>query len=313
MPYNKCLTVFSLCAILITEIKAAELDTAVPIELARAMVETPSTGEVRFYDEVPASFPDFTVPDEFVLVGAMEFAEAGIIRIVLTSPHVLKVGTGILNDSLETEGYSLIPKMPSARRGFIGNNSTPAIYNLCNDDLGALTIRSLRRGIDNLYSISGSRTTIDASGKTCGDRVRTRMGFIDSMIQRESSGIRAQLPAMLVPTEENSESAGIISGTRGSGGDEYYEISSQLVSGRTASYIHDHIAEQLLSQGWNRVQVVSERESNWRTTIEDQLLFGELIILEVGEEIVNLYFRISKSNGLTIEDSRLLPGPRPFR
>lgn len=314
MAYSKSLAVavFSLYILLATEPKAAELDTAVPIDLARAIIEIPSAGDVRFYDEEPSSFPDLKVPDEFTFVGAMEMAQAGIARIVLKSPHALDVGTEILNNSLQSEGYVLMPRMPSVKRGFIGHNSTPAIYSLCNDDLGALNIRALSRSGDILFSISGSRLTIDAAGNNCGDRVRTQMEFVDSMIQRENSGIRAQLPITSVPIGENSDISGTIASTRSSGGDQHYEISSQLISDRTASYVHDHIKEQLLSQGWNRVQTVSEQESNWRTTVEDRLLFGELLILQLDEGLINLYFRISENDGLVIEESTLRPSIRPL-
>ncbi|MCG8413169.1 MAG: hypothetical protein MI746_03020 [Pseudomonadales bacterium] len=311
MSSGKSQAFLVLWLVLSTGVRAAEFDNGIPLDLAKALIEVPHTGEVRFYDEPPPAFPEVTVPSHFSFVGGMEMAEAGLVRIVLKSQHSLSEGLELLTASLQEDGYVLVPKMPARQRGFISDASETMIQNLCNDDKGALTIRALSRGgPDVFYSISGSRTTVDASGNTCGDRVRRRNEFVDSMNQRRNSGIRAELPIMSMPLEEGSASTGVIVGTRSSGGDDYYEISSQLKSGQSASHIHNHITDQLIDQGWEQVQELSEQESNWRTTVESRLVFGELVIRKVDEETLNLYFRISNNDGLIIEESRLRYSPR---
>ncbi len=311
MSSGKSQALLVLWLVLSAGVRAAEFGSEIPLDLAKALIEIPHTGEVYFYDEPPPTFPEVTVPSHFSFVGGIEMARAGLVRIVLKSQHSLNEGIKLLTASLQEDGYVLVPKMPTPRRGFVADAAESVVQDLCNDDMGALMIRVLSRGgPDIFYSISGSRTTVDASGNTCGDRVRRRNGYVDSMNQRMNSGIRAELPIMLMPLEEGSASTGLIVGSRSSGGDDYYEISSQLKSSRSASYIHDHITDQLIDQEWEQVQELNEQESNWRTTVENRLLFGELVIRKVDEETLNLYFRISENDGLIIEESRLRYSPR---
>jgi len=299
-----------LCLVLSTGASAAELDDDIPLDLAKALIEIPQVGEVHFYDQPPPSFPELTVPDDFLFVGSVDVPQIGHTRIVIKSQHSLDAGLEVLTNSLQEDGYAMMPRRPEQQRGFIGGDAEPRIRHLCSDDKGALSIRALNRGDeDNYYSIVGSRITVDTSGNSCGDRIRNRYEFINSTTQRMNSGIRAQFPIMTMPLEKDSVSRGLIVGSRGSGGDDYYETSSHLNSAWPPSYIHDHVVEQLVEQGWEQVQSISEQESNWRVTIDNQLLFGEFAVDQVGEDTLSLYFRISENDGLFIEDSGIRYAP----
>lgn len=288
-------------------IHAAELNQEIPVGLAKALIQIPFDGEVRFYDSPPETFPEFTVPDDFDVVGGVTMLDAGLSQVVLSSGHELSVGLNLLLDSLQNDTYVLQLKMPQMQRGFVSDANFTTVYNLCNDDLGALSIRALRRGSDNLYAISGNKLTIDSSGSTCGDRIASAAESYNRMEQINNRGMRADFPLLSAPLEKNSDSQGSIIGSRSSGGNGYYETSSQLTTGHTAPFVHIYFTEQLTNQGWELVQDISDQESNWRITIEDRALFGELKIGETEEGVLNLYFRISKDAGLYIEDSLLSP------
>lgn len=288
--------------------EAVELENQIPIDLAKALIQIPFDGEVRFNDATPASFPEFTIPNEFDVVGGVTMAASALSQVVLSSEHELRAGLKLLTDSLQGDGYVLQLKMPRPQNGFVSDANIATVHNLCNDDLGALLIRALRRGSDNLYAISGNKETIDSSGRTCGDRIARNTESYDRMERINNTGLRAELPLLSVPIEEGSNRQGLITNSRGRGGNDYYETSSQLVSAYPATFVHDDFVEQLIDQDWELVQEISDRESNWRITIEDRSLFGELQIIEAGEGVLSLYFRISRDVGLYIEDS-LLRGP----
>lgn len=285
--------------------EAAELTNEIPLDFAQALIELPQTGEVRFYDAPPPSFPEFTVPDGFTFVGGMDMDSAGFARVILKSPHEMSEGSTFLSNSLYEDGYVSMPRTPARERGFLADVSPPAVLNFCNDDKGTLQIRILQRGSSEIfYSMNGSRVATNSDGEACGDQVRERMEFAEMRMQRYNSGLQSELPIMSMPVEDGSDRAGIIDGSRDRGGNDYFETSSQLLSGWPATYIHDHITEQLIDQGWEHVQSLGEGESNWRITLEDRTLFGELVVRQVGENTLNLYFRIS-IGGLVIEESGL--------
>ena len=296
---------------------SAEFEAEVPIDLAKALIELPAIGNVRFFEEPPDSFPEMTIPAEFVLVGSMTMDLSGYSRTILKSQLSLNDGMPALIESLQNDGYSLVPKMPLDNRGFTVAESLPTTVGVCSDEKGSISIRAMERGLDYFYSVHGSRIPEDSRGDNCSERIARQNESVARRVATLNSGVRGLIPEMVLPSEQNTNYRGLYPSSRGRGSDDYYETSSQVRSSFSANDIYSHFAEQLVSQGWTIDEGGDVSESTWQLDIEvEQEVFGELFIEQVDEDMFNLRFRISTQEGLYIqeqEDSRIRRNFTPTR
>lgn len=299
----KRLSIVAILLALATSASAGEeLENAIPVDLARALLDLPSTGELHFYSIEPEGFPEFTVPPGFELLGGMLLPNFS--RVALRTEMTPTEGMATLTASLQSDGYLLVPVRPPRARGFIAANSFPTPSNVCHDERGSIQIRALVRGEAHYFSLTGSSAE-DTSGATCVEIVAQRQQFIDSVAPTESSGIRGYLPRLTIPEEQNAEYIGFQPPSRFSGTDTGYVVSSVIRSELDTKIIYQHFAEQLRSQQWTQGQELTGsnfHQGEWQFINEDdQLISGALHVEQQDQDNVSLRFTVSTTRDYYIQ------------
>lgn len=285
---------------------AAELEDSIPVDLAKALFELPDTGQMRFYSDIPEGFPPFTVPAEFIILGGMTMPNYS--RVGIKGSVSMSEGMSILSSSFEDDGYLLFPKFLSHERGFVFGEIHPLPISVCHEDKGGISVRAISRDQDVFFSLTGGPST-DGSGVTCSEQVLKRQKFVDDQSFRETQGIRRDLPKLSIPIEKDLSLRGYQPGMRSSGSNTGLNITSQIPTTLNTAELYKHFADQLVAQQWTQSQNISNdgfAQGQWVKTIEnDQLIFGFLKVEKGGSGLFNLFFSISTSSGLYIEDDNM--------
>jgi hypothetical protein len=284
---------------------ASELEESIPVDLARAMFELPHTGMMRFYSSLPENFPPFSLPPDFEILGGMTLPNYSRVGLKSLSGKTMSEDMASLESSLASDDYLVFPKQPKSQQGFVFSEFHPLPLNVCAVGKGSIRVRAIRRDDDVYFSLSGGPSSSDADA-SCEESVIKRQQFVDEQIFRESTGIRKELPRLAVPLEEDPSIKGFQPGMRWTGSETSMKISSQVPSMGEATALYQHFSDQLIAQQWESNQELRNddfAQGEWVRTIEDdQLIFGFLKVERGDGGMFNLYFSISTSGDLYIQD-----------
>jgi hypothetical protein len=288
-------------------VSAAELEDSIPVDLARALFDIPFTGQMRFYTDIPEGFPPFTVPANFTILGGMVMPN--YLRVGIKGSVSMREGMSTFSTSLERDGYLIFPEFLKSERGFVLGETHPLPLTACHDSKGKIRVRAISRDQDVFFSLTGGAAALNEPGTTCAELILDRQKFVDDQLFRESQGIRRDLPKLSIPIEKDLSLRGYQPGMRYSGSNTGYETTSQIPSSLSTSELYTHFSNQLVSQQWSQDQGINSEgfvHGEWVKTIEDdQLIFGLLKVEKDVSGMFNLFFSISTSSDLTIQDDRM--------
>lgn len=285
---------------------AAELEDSIPVDLAKALFNIPVTGQMRFYTDIPEGFPPFTVPASFVVLGGMEMPN--YLRVGIKGSASMRDGMSTFRSSLERDGYILFPQPPRNQRGFVFSEFHPLPISVCDDYKGSISVRAISRDQDVFFSVTGG-PALDESGTTCTELILDQQKFVDGQVFRDTQGIRRDLPKLSIPIEKDLSLKGYQPGMRSSGSNTGLNITSQIPTTLNTAELYKHFSDQLVAQQWTQSQDISNdgfAQGQWVKTIEnDQLIFGFLKVEKGGLGLFNLFFSISTSSDLYIQDDNM--------
>ena len=291
--------VFSFSFQALPSFSATEFEGFIPLEVAEVLFDLANNGQFAVYSDIMDDFPKFQVPAGFSVVGSVY--HSGRLRVGLETQASADDASEAISSSFADEGWQSMPS-PFDRRpqtGFVSSSAAviSRALQICHDELGRVSISYSEREVgkfivlDDYSALGGNRGNCAQQA----DQLTRSLALMGA-----SPGIRQYMPRMEVPENQRQRSgAAWILGGGSSSSNTEAETDTNLAIDWPLSQVYEHIADQVVEQGW---QVDTETIGNvsangvWtRSPTQGVNLIGTLTVLESSDSNFQLKFRLVSS------------------
>lgn len=272
-----------------------EFEESVPLELVKAFLGSTPYGEVRIYSDLASAFPEFEIPDGFVILGSIDRGYG--LSVVLTTELSNDQTDIALKDSLSQAGYTEF-EVPGSRdpgTGFV-SPSQPSFQSssrLCHDTYGFISFNYKEQSDSNLITISSN---LPNNNQSCAEQLAVQTQGMSRMVA-SGGGLRQHMPRMELPESQQRRTSPFFGMGSSSGSGNGVEARANVNVDWEIEETFQHFKNQIEDQDWvldsENVGAASATGS-WMRSPEPGLdLIGTLIVLKSSQRSFELKFQLN--------------------
>ncbi|MCH8264626.1 MAG: hypothetical protein IIC10_04435 [Proteobacteria bacterium] len=272
-----------------------EFEESVPLELVKVFVGSTPFGEVKIYSDLLSAFPEFTIPDEFNIMGSIDRGRS--LSVVLATELSSDQTTAALTQSFNQTGFTEF-EVPGSRdpgTGFVRPNqpSFQANKRLCHDAFGFISFSYKEHTDSNMVTISSN---LPNNNQSCAEQL-AEQSLAMNRYGATQGGLRQYLPRLELPESEQRRTSPFFgmgsSSSSGNGVEARANVNVEWEIGE----VFRHFKEQIEDQNWqldSEIVGAASATGSWIHSPEPGLdLIGTLIVLRSSEGSFELKFQLN--------------------